>query len=175
MRRPSLVFVTVLALAACGSGLSASEATASTHIGGTFTFADTLCAFNGVSTFTTEDNFGSLANGGTYDNGRLVQTFVASNGRGVEIDYNAGRTVFSPITANGDGTFTQVAIASGLDVTTKALQGGVLEHGAGRLQVTFALDAQGNAISASATALSGNQPNLSGAPDCSVIGPYLAG
>jgi hypothetical protein len=151
------------------------EAAASTHFGGSITFPDTLCGFTGTTTFSTEDNFGTLANGGTYDNGRFVQTFIADNGRGVEIDYSGGHAVFTPLTPNGDGTFTQVLTASGLDVLTKAVHGPVLEHGAGRVQVTYLRDSQGNTLSVSAISLSGNQPNLTGAPDCSVIGPYLAG
>jgi hypothetical protein len=138
-------------------------------------FPDSLCGFTGTTTFTTEDNFGMLADGGTYDNGRFVQTFVADNGRGVEIAYSGGHGSFSPVNSNGDGTFTQVLTASGLDVLTKAVNGPVLEHGAGRVQVTFTLDSQGDTLYVSAKSLAGNQPNLSGAPDCSVIGPYLAG
>jgi hypothetical protein len=175
MRRPLAIFGTGLAIAACVVGCCAGGAAASTHFGGTISFSDTLCGFSGITTFSTEDNFGSLANGGSYDNGRFVQTFVADNGRGVEIDYSGGRGVFSPPVSNMDGTFTQILTASGLDVLTKAVNGPVLEHGAGRVQVTSILDAEGNTISVSAVALSGNQPNLSGAPDCSVITPYLAG
>jgi hypothetical protein len=160
---------------ACCLGPVTGVAAASTHFGGRISFRDTLCGFGGTTTFSTEDNFGTLAGGGTYDNGRFVQTFIADNGRGVQTDYSGGHGVFSPPVSNADGTFTQTLTASGLDVLTKAVNGPVLEHGAGRVQVTFILDAQGNTISTSAVALSGNQPNLTGAPDCTVIAPYLAG
>ena len=160
---------------ACILGPVTGEAAASTHFGGSISFPDTLCGFTGTTTFSTEDNFGTLADGGTYDNGRFVQTFIADNGRGVQLDYSAGHAVFSPPTPNGDGTLTQILTASGLDVLTKAVGGPVLEHGAGRVQVTYILDSQGNTLSVSAISLSGNQPNLTGAPDCSVVGPYLAG
>ena len=90
MRRQLAIFGTGLAVSASVAGLSAGGAAASTHLGGTTSFPDTLCGFSGVTTLSTEDNFGSLANGGTYDNGRFVQTFIASNGRGVEIEFGAG-------------------------------------------------------------------------------------
>jgi hypothetical protein len=174
-RSSLLATATAIASAACILGPAAGKAAASTHLGGTFTYPDTLCGFTGTTQFSVEDNFGSLSNGGTYDDGRLRQTFIATNGRGVEIDYSAGHAVFTSPTANGDGTFTQVVTASGLDARTKAVNGTVLEHGAGRVQVTLVEDAQGNALSVSAVALSGDQPNLTGAPDCNVIAPYLGG
>jgi hypothetical protein len=156
-------------------GSATSVAAASTHFGGSISFPDSLCEFGGATTFTTEDNFGMRPDGATYDNGRFVQTFVADNGRGVEIAYSGGHGTFSPVTSNADGTFTEEMTASGLDILTKAVNGPVLEKGAGRVQVTFTLDSQGDTISVSAKSLAGNQPNLSGAPDCSVIGHYLAG
>jgi hypothetical protein len=160
---------------ACILGPVTGEAGASSHFGGSITFPDTLCGFTGTTTFSTEDNYGTLPDGGSYDNGRFAQTFIADNGRGVQIDYSGGHAVFSSPTPNGDGTFTQILTASGLDVLTKTVHGPVLEHGAGRVQVTYILDSQGNTLSVSAISLSGDQPNLTGAPDCSVVGPYLAG
>ena len=175
MPRPRLLGSSAIAAATCALALGVSGAAASQHLRVNVSFRDTLCGFTGITELSGIDNFGASPNGGTYDNGRLVQTFTAANGRAVEIDYNAGHEVFSPATPNGDGTFTQVLTASGLDALTKAVNGPLLEHGAGRVQVTFILDAQGNVLSASAVALSGNQPNLTGAPDCSIIAPYLEG
>lgn len=175
MLRPRSLILGAIASAVCVIATGAGEAAASQHFRGTISFPDTLCGFSGITTFSTQDNFGSLANGGTYDNGRMIQTFTADNGRAVELDYDAGHAVFSPLVPNPDGTFTQVLTASGLNVLTKAVNGPVLEHGSGRGQVTFVVDADGNTISVSAIALSGDQPNLTGAPDCSVIGPYLGG
>ena len=51
----------------------------------------------------------------------------------------------------------------------------MLEQGSGRVQATFVNDANGNLISFSVIALSGQNPNLTGEPDCSVVAPYLAG
>jgi hypothetical protein len=140
-----------------------------------FSFPDTLCGFTGVTELSGIDNFGAYPNGGTYDNGRLVQTFTADNGRAVKIDYSAGREVFSPLTPNGDGTFTQTVTGTGLDVLTKAVGGPVLEQGAGKIVLQLVEDADGNTLSVTPISISGPNPNLTGAPDCSVIGPYLGG
>jgi len=37
------------------------------------------------------------------------------------------------------------------------------------------IDADGNFVSFTVVSLSGQNPNLTGEPDCSVVGPYLAG
>jgi hypothetical protein len=153
-------------------GALASDPTHSTL---QFSYPDTLCGFNGVSSWTVVDNYGSTASGGTYDSGRLVQVFTAENGRGVRIAWDAGREYNAPPTQNPDGSSTVVETFDGLNATTNALDGRVLEHGAGRVQVTFQFDPSGNLVSVTATSLAGNNPNVSGAPDCSVIGPYLGG
>ena len=175
MRRATLIAGVAIAAAICTFGPAISSAGASTHFAEAVSFPDVLCGFNGITELSGIDNFGSLGNGGTYDNGRLVQTFTAVNDRAVEIDYVAGREVFSPLTVNPDGTFTQTITASGLDVLTKAVGGPVLAHGAGRIEVTVIEDANGDTLAVSAVSLAGQNPNLTGAPDCSVIGPYLQG
>jgi len=145
------------------------------HFSGTFKFPETLCGFDGTNTVLVLDNFGSLPGGASYDAGRLIETFIADNGRGVTISYDAGHEYNAPPVANPDGTTTLVFTYSGLDVKTQAVGGRVLEQGTGRVQVTVVLDATGNVLSVSVVALAGPNPNLTGAPDCSVIGPYLAG
>jgi hypothetical protein len=62
-----------------------------------------------------------------------------------------------------------------LNVKTKAINGPVLEQGSGRQQVTVVYAANGDILSIVIVALSGQNPNLSGQPDCGVIAPYLAG
>jgi hypothetical protein len=74
-----------------------------------------------------------------------------------------------------DGTVTKVDTFTGLDALRQAVNGPVLELGSGDIQVTLMFDSSGNLLSVSVVALGGPNPNLSGAPDCSVIGPYLAG
>ena len=175
MHRSRLIAATAVAAAMCTFGPGIPGAGAATHLAADFSVPDTVCGFSGISQWSVIDNFGPLANGGTFDNGRMVQTFTADNGRAVEIDYGAGHAVFSPPVPNADGTLTQTLTASGLDAITKAVGGPVLEHGAGRVEVTFIEDAQGDTLSVSAVSLAGQNPNLTGAPDCTVVGPYLAG
>lgn len=175
MPRPRLLASSAIASAAAALLLEVPGATASQHSAETVTFPDTLCGFTGTTVLAGIDNFGTNADGGTYDNGRFTQTFTADNGRAVRIDYSAGQEVFSPVTANGDGTFAQTLTASGLDVLTKAVGGPVLEHGAGRVVLQFTEDAQGDILLATPISVSGNNPNLTGAPDCSVIAPFLGG
>jgi hypothetical protein len=139
------------------------------------TFADTLCGFTGTTDLLVLDNFDTKSDGSSYDSGRLIQTFTADNGRGVTISYDAGHEYNSPRVANPDGTTTLVFTYSGLNVKTQAVGGSVLQRNTGRIRVTAVLDADGHILSVSVVALAGPNPNLSGAPDCSVIGPYLAG
>lgn len=175
MPRPRLLASSAIAAATCALALGAPGAIASQHLRVDFSKPDTLCGFTGITDWSGIGNFGTFSDGGTYVNGRLVQTFTADNGRAVEIDYDAGHEVFSPATANGDGTFTQTVTASGLDVRTKAVGGPVLEQGSGRIVLQLTEDAYGHTLSVTPISVSGPNPNLTGAPDCSVIGPYLAG
>ena len=175
MLRQRLLISSVILAATCGAAFCVPSAVASQHLRVDFSSRDTLCGFTGVTEISGIDNFGAYPGGGTYDNGRLIQTFAADNGRAVEIDYVAGHEVFSPLTPNGDGTFTQTLTGSGLDVLTKAVGGPVLEHGAGRIVLQLVEDAAGNTLSVTPVSISGPNPNLTGAPDCGVIGPYLGG
>ena len=162
-------------LIATAAGTVHAAAADPTHSAQQFSFPDTLCGFSGTTQLLILDNFGSLPRGATYDSGRLVQTFTASNGRGVRITYDAGHEYNEPPILNADGTTTQVDLFHGLNALTQAVNGPVLEHGSGIVQVTLVFDANGNLLSVSAIAIAGPNPNLTGAPDCSVIGPYLAG
>jgi hypothetical protein len=180
MRRLAYLAAVAVAVAVAATTLAVTRFTGvaradnPAHFHSTFTFPDTLCGFNGTSTFVTIDNFRIAASGAHEDPGRLTQTFVADNGRGVVISWDAGLLIFYPPVLNADGTTTQVAVTDGLDAKTQALQGPVLEQSTGRAQITFIYDANGNLISISAVALAGPEQNLSGMPDCGVISPYLA-
>jgi hypothetical protein len=134
-----------------------------------------MCGFSGTSVVVVVDNFGRKANGSSYDSGRVLQTFTAYNGRGVSLGFDAGHLVnLTPVT-NADGSTTFVTIYDGLNLKTQAINGPVLQQNTGRVQVTSVYDASGNLISFSAIALAGPNSDLTGAPDCSVVGPYLAG
>jgi hypothetical protein len=168
---------TAIAVAALAATVSAAAAGATVpgHFTGTFSFPANWCGFDGIDTVTVLDNFGSQMDGTTWDAGRLVETFVADNGRGVSITYDAGREENAVPVVNPDGTTTLVFLYSGLNAKTQAVGGPVLQQNAGRVQVTVVLDPDGNVLSITVVALAGPNPNLTGAPDCSVVGPYLAG
>jgi hypothetical protein len=161
--------------AVIGVGTLAGTSSAATHLSGHFTFPDTVCGIAVQHEVSFIDNFGSQPDGAHFDAGQIVETFTAANGRGVTITFTAGLNKFAAPVQNPDGTTTWVITASGLDVKTQAVGGPVLEQGAGLVQVTLIFDAQGNLLSISAVALAGPNPNLTGAPDCAVVGPYLAG
>jgi hypothetical protein len=173
MRRLVTLFA-IVGIALLGHAATASAADP-THSVSQVTFPDTMCGFSGTSTWFAIDNYGTLPDGATYDSGRLQQTFVANNGRGVIISYDSGHLYNAPPVLNSNGTVTMVQKFTGLDVKTQAINGPVLQHGAGIVQLTWVLDSAGRVVSLSVVALAGNNPNLSGAPDCSVVGPYLAG
>jgi hypothetical protein len=153
----------------------AAVASAATHFGGTFTFPSRVCGFKGISTLEVVDNFGGKPGGSSFDSGRLVETFLADNGRGVRIGWDAGHEYNAPPVTNADGTTTYVFEYSGLNAKVWAADGGLLEQGSGRIQITAIIDPNGDVVSFSVAALAGPNPNLTGFPDCSVIGPYLAG
>jgi hypothetical protein len=146
-----------------------------THTSATFSVPDTLCGYTGTSQWTIVDNFGSLPGGQTYDSGRLVQTFTAADGRGVTISWDGGHLVNQAVITNADGTTSLITTFDGLNAITKAVNGPVLEQGAGRVQVTLVFTPDNQIASVTAVSLAGNNPNLTGGPDCSVIAPYLAG
>jgi YD repeat-containing protein len=175
MRRAFILTAVVLALvAAATTFVGVTRADNRAHYHATAMFPDFLCGFHGTTTFVTVDNFRLAPNGTHYDPGQLKQTFVADDGRGLVITWDAGLLIFYPPIVNADGTATQVAVTDGLDVKTQALNGPVLEQSTGRAQITFTFDASGNLTSITAVALAGAENNLTGMPDCSVVGPYLA-
>jgi hypothetical protein len=180
MRKRALLAAAVVVIALIAIGvmvrpMTIAHAAQPGHYFGTVTFADNLCGFNGTTTLFTRDNFGVPNGGGSYDSGQLKQTFIADNGRGVVIFWDAGRLEFYPPVANADGTSTIVALTSGQNVKTQALNGPVLEKSTGRAEFIEVDDADGNPISFTGIQLAGQENNLTGAPDCGVISPYLAG
>ena len=176
MRRLVIVAAVVVAgVIAATAFIGIARADNPAHFHSTMTFPDYLCGFHGTSTWVTVDNFRIAASGAHEDPGRLTQTFVADNGRGVVIMSDAGLLTFQPPVFNADGSGSQIATTEGLDNKTQALNGPILEQCTGRAQFTFFFDASGNLTSISAVDLAGPGNNLTGLPDCTVIGPYLAG
>jgi hypothetical protein len=176
MRR-LVALVIVVALVATGvlTGAAIVKAQGTGHYKQVFSFPDTLCGFSGVTTVSAVDNYGSKRDGSSWDSGQLDQTFVADTGRGVDLKFDGGHLDNLPPVTNPDGTTTVVTIYDGLNVKTKAFNGPVLEQGSGRLRVTVIYAANGDILSIAVVSLSGQNPNLSGQPDCAVIAPYLAG
>jgi hypothetical protein len=158
-----------------GAASLAAGASGSTHLTGDFVIPQFFCGINVQDEVQYVDNFGTRADGSSSDDGYLTETLTAPNGRAVRIRYDAGHAENAPPVTNPDGTTTFVSTYSGLNAKTQIVGGPVLEQGSGRIQWTLVLDAEGNTVSSSIVSLSGQNPNLTGAPDCSVDGPYLAG
>jgi len=137
----------------------------------TETFPDTLCGFTGTTTIfnTTQQVDGSIFIG------RFVQTFVADNGRGVRITFDAGNFKVGPTVTNPDGTSYFVAIENGVSGSTQALNGPLLQQSTGRIQVTVAFDANGEATSITVVPLTGPENSPTGEPNCAIIAPWLGG
>jgi len=160
--------------------LSAAPAAAGdpTHLADSFSFASTLCGFDGTTNVQFIDNFGSYADGGSYDSGQVLETFVADNNRGVTIFF-AGHEYNYPPVVNDDGTITRRFLYSEAQFKIQALHGVLLQQNAGRLLVTIVRSPSGDVLSFTVTVLAGPNPNTTGdensAVSCAVIGPYLGG
>jgi hypothetical protein len=136
---------------------------------------DELCGFTGSSTIVDLENTTPLPTGGFVLAGQFIQTFTATNGRGIVIDFDKGNIRFAPDVINTDGTTTISAIENGVDVRTKAVNGPLLQQSTGRVFFSFTFDADGNIVDSTATALAGPANNLTGEPNCNVITPWLSG
>jgi hypothetical protein len=158
-----------------GAATIVAGASASTHLSGDFVIPQSFCGVDVQDEVQYVDNYGTKADGTSSDSGYIHETLTAANGRAVEIKYGAGHEENAAPVTNPDGTTTFVATYSGLNAKTQIVGGPVLEQGSGRIQWTLVLDADGNTVSSSIVSLSGQNPNLTGEPDCSVVGPYLAG
>jgi hypothetical protein len=169
-KRTALLLASILGAATLAAGASAS-----THLAGDFVVPSFFCGINVQDEVQYIDNYGTKSDGSSSDSGYIDETLTAPNGRAVEIKYGAGHEENAPPVYNSDGTTTFVATYSGLNAKTQIVGGPVLEQGSGRVQWTLVLDADGNVVSSSIISLSGQNPNLTGEPDCSVVGPYLAG
>jgi hypothetical protein len=140
---------------------------------------DTMCGFTGTSYWVWNllDYPEGLptGNGSSVIAGQVIQTFVADNGRGVKITYGGGgESIGSPVNyPNGSSSIT--VVAAGLNVKVQALGGALLEQSTGRLTYTFLFDANGDFVSLTIDSATGAENNVTGMPDCSVVGPYLAG
>jgi hypothetical protein len=144
-----------------------ASAAAATHETKT-TSPDTLCGFTGTSYWVFD-----IGNGPRVGAGLAVRTFVANNGRGVKITYQAGVVAqIGPTVYYPDGSSSVTLVEDGPIFITQALGGPLLEQSTGRVTFTVYFDADGNFVSQTVDPTTG--PENAGAPDCSVIGPYLA-
>jgi hypothetical protein len=139
---------------------------------------DTMCGFTGTSYWVWNllgyPDGQPTGNGSSIVAGQIVQTFVADNGRGVKITYGGGGESIGPTVYYPDGSSSITVVAAGLNVKTQALGGALLEQSTGRLTYTYYFDANGDFVSLTIDSAAGPENNLTGAPDCSVIGGYLA-
>jgi hypothetical protein len=129
-RRHAMRKLTALIVVAAAAATLASRAVATDpgHFRGQFTFADTMCGSTGTTTWSVNDNYGAKADGSSWDAGFLTQTFIADNGRGVLLSYDAGREYNAPAVTSADGTTTLVFVYSGLNLKTQALDGPMLQQ-----------------------------------------------
>ena len=165
-------FIVGLAVAVClGLSVGASQAAAGTasRLVETDIFPDTVCGFSGTKTLAFNLTFARNGIAGT-----IVDTFVADNGRGVKVTFDAGLFVFGPTIYYPDGSSSFTTIGDGLNAKTQAVGGPLLEQSTGRVVTTFYLDADGNFVNQTMST-SGPENNTTGDFDCSVVGPYLAG
>lgn len=163
---------------ACALALPASAFAASnvSHDVQKFTVSpDSMCGFTGTSSWIFDLTSGPTANGNSFVAGPIVQTFTAVNGRGVKITYDDGVVKIGPPVSYPDGSSTITVAEAGLNVKAQAVGGPLLQQSTGRLTYTFLFDANDNFVSLTIDSATGPENNVTGAPDCSVIGPYLAG
>lgn len=163
----------VLASALLASQQTDALASSPQHITGQFSFADHICGFAGTSYVSFIDNFKTYPDGTTTDTGRVDQKFTADSGRAITITF-AGLEYFAPPQPNLDGSSTYVATFDGSQTKVQAVNGGMLQQNAGRIQTTAVIAADGTLLSFTVQILAGPNPNP-GLPDCTVVGPYLAG
>ena len=136
---------------------------------------DELCGFTGSSTIVEVANTTPLPTGGMVLAGQLIQTFTATNGRGVVLSFDKGNIRFNADVVNPDGTTTVSAIENGVSGSTKAVNGPLLEQSTGRVFFSFTFDADGNVIDSTVTPLAGPENNVTGEANCDVITPWLSG
>jgi hypothetical protein len=136
---------------------------------------DSMCGFTGTSFWVWNLAIGPTAHGITFEAGGVAQTFVADNGRGVKITYGDGVVKIDPTVYYPDGSSSITVVSDGLNVKAQALGGPLLQQSTGRLTYTYHFDASGDFVSLTIDSATGPENNVTGAPDCSVIGPYLAG
>jgi hypothetical protein len=163
---------------ACFLALPVSTAAAgnASHDVENFTVSpDTMCGFTGTSHWVIHFTSVPTGKGSTINAGKIVQTFVADNGRGLKISFDAGVFIAGPTVYNPDGSSSFTAVEDGLSAKTQALNGPLLEQSTGRVFITYYFDANGEFVSLTIDSTTGPQNNTTGEPDCSVIGPYLAG
>ena len=160
---------------AVGVPVSVAAATHVSRVVDKFTVsADSLCGFTGTSYWVLDVTSGPTAGGSSFTAGPAIRTFIADNGRGVKIAYEQGVTKAGPVTYYPDGSSSVTLVEDGLLFQVYAVRGGLLEQSTGRLTFTVDFDANGNIVSQTIDSTTGPL-NVSSGPDCSVIGPYLAG
>jgi hypothetical protein len=140
-----------------------------------YSVPDSICGFTGTSFWIINLTTVPRPNGSSIVAGRVIQTFVADNGRGVKITYAAGVTKIDPTVYYPDGTSSITVVSDGMNVKAQALGGPLLEQSTGRLHYTYYFDDNGDFVSLTINSATGPENNVTGMPDCSVVGPYLAG
>jgi hypothetical protein len=125
-----------------------------------------LCGFTGTSYWVFDFSNGPAVGG------HSVRTFVGDNGRGVKITYQAGVLKVLSTVTYPDGSSSVTLVEHGAVFKTEALGGPLLEQSTGRVVFTLYLDPSGNFVSQTVDSATG--PENASAPDCSIIGPYLA-
>ena len=155
-------------------GSTVASAANPTHLTGSFTFPDRMCGFTGTTHLTFIDNFGSYADGSSYDSGQVVVTFNADNGRGVVVTFAGHEYNRAPV-LNADGTATFVSVYDQAQNKIQAVGGGILQMNAGRVEAIAVVAPDGSLVSFSFIVLAGPNPNPAMVDNCAVIGPYLAG
>lgn len=134
---------------------------------------DSLCGFAGTSYWVLDVTSGPTGGGSSFTAGPTIRTFIADNGRGVKIALEQGSVKAGPVTYYPGGSSSVTLVENGLLFQVYALRGPLLEQSTGRVTFTVYFDANGNFVSQTIDSTTG--PEDTSAPDCAVIGPYLAG
>jgi hypothetical protein len=175
MRKRFILGLAAVLCLALSVGTSQAAAGNATHTVQQYSTPDNVCGFDGTSYWVIHLTGVPTGNGSFVQAGSVVQTFIADNGRGVTISYVKGSFITGPTVVYPDGSSSFTAVEDGLNVKTQAVGGGLLEQSTGRITLTYYFDANDNFLGMVIDSTSGPQNNTTGAPDCSVVGPYLAG
>jgi hypothetical protein len=152
----------------------ATAANAADHFKTDVTFPVNVCGYDAMDHLRVIDNFGFQKDGLSWDSGQIDETFTFGDGRAVSTHYT-GHLQNLPAIQNADGTTTYPTRYSGAQMTTKVVNGPVLQQNAGQLDALLTVDADGNFVDFTIVVKAGPNPNTTGLIDCSVVASYLAG